>query len=54
MALDIHGIGFKTADIIAGRLGIAPDSLIRAQAGVMNDYLSKPIRFPDLKEQMER
>ncbi|MCL2790928.1 MAG: ATP-dependent RecD-like DNA helicase [Desulfobulbus sp.] len=34
LALDIHGIGFKTADIIAGRLGIAPDSLIRAQAGV--------------------
>ncbi|MCL2341460.1 MAG: ATP-dependent RecD-like DNA helicase [Proteobacteria bacterium] len=34
LALDIHGIGFKTADAIAGRLGIAPDSLIRAQAGV--------------------
>ncbi len=34
LALDIHGIGFKTADAIAQRLGIAPDSLIRAQAGV--------------------
>ena len=34
LALDIHGIGFKTADVIAARLGIAPDSLIRAQAGV--------------------
>lgn len=34
LALDIHGIGFKTADTIAQRLGIAPDSLIRAQAGV--------------------
>lgn len=34
LALDIHGIGFKTADVIAGRLGIASDSLIRAQAGV--------------------
>jgi len=34
LALDIHGIGFKTADLIAGRLGIASDSLIRAQAGV--------------------
>ncbi|HYN76331.1 MAG TPA: AAA family ATPase, partial [Lamprocystis sp. (in: g-proteobacteria)] len=34
LALDIHGIGFKTADGIAQRLGIAPDSLIRAQAGV--------------------
>ena len=34
LALDIHGIGFKTADAVAQRLGIAPDSLIRAQAGV--------------------
>jgi exodeoxyribonuclease V alpha subunit len=34
LALDIHGVGFKTADAIAGRLGIAHDALIRAQAGV--------------------
>ena len=34
LALDIHGIGFKTADTIAQRLGIPQDSLIRAQAGV--------------------
>jgi exodeoxyribonuclease V alpha subunit len=34
LALDIHGIGFKTADTIAQRLGIPKDSLIRAQAGV--------------------
>ncbi|CAK0751373.1 ATP-dependent RecD-like DNA helicase [Gammaproteobacteria bacterium] len=34
LALDIHGIGFKTADALAARLGIPPDSLIRAQAGV--------------------
>ncbi len=34
LALDIHGIGFKTADVIAEQLGIARDSLIRAQAGV--------------------
>jgi exodeoxyribonuclease V alpha subunit len=34
LALDIHGIGFKTADAIAQRLGIPSDSLIRAQAGV--------------------
>ncbi len=34
LALDIHGIGFKTADTIAQRIGISPDSLIRAQAGV--------------------
>lgn len=34
LALDIHGIGFKSADIIARKLGIAENSLIRAQAGV--------------------
>src|SRR5271168_541936 len=34
LALDIHGIGFKTADTIAQKLGIPKDSLIRAQAGV--------------------
>lgn len=34
LALDIHGIGFKTADQIAQNMGIDPHSLIRAQAGV--------------------
>src|SRR5262245_10046063 len=34
LALDIHGIGFKTADMLAQRLGIPRDALIRAQAGV--------------------
>lgn len=34
LALDIHGIGFKIADDLAQRLGVARDSLIRAQAGV--------------------
>ena len=34
LARDIHGIGFKTADAIAQRLGIPADSLIRARAGV--------------------
>jgi exodeoxyribonuclease V alpha subunit len=34
LALDIHGIGFKTADTIAQNLGIARDSMMRAQAGV--------------------
>lgn len=34
LALDIRGIGFKTADTLASRLGIAKDSIIRAQAGV--------------------
>jgi exodeoxyribonuclease V alpha subunit len=34
LALDIHGVGFRTADDLAMKLGIAPDSMIRAQAGV--------------------
>ena len=34
LALDIHGVGFKTADALAEKLGIAKDSLLRAQAGV--------------------
>ena len=34
LALDIWGIGFKTADLIAQNLGVPRDSLIRAQAGV--------------------
>src|SRR5215813_7148868 len=34
LALDIYGIGFKTADTLAQRLGIPRDSMSRAQAGV--------------------
>lgn len=34
LALDIRGIGFKTADELALRLGIPQDSVQRAQAGV--------------------
>ncbi len=34
LALDIHGIGFKSADAIAERLGIERASLVRASAGV--------------------
>jgi len=34
LALDIHGIGFKSADAIARRLGIPIDSPMRARAGV--------------------
>src|SRR3989442_295378 len=34
LVLDIHGIGFKTADALAQRLGIPRDAVIRAQAGV--------------------
>jgi exodeoxyribonuclease V alpha subunit len=35
LAQDIHGIGFITADKIAQNMGIAPNSLIRAKAGVI-------------------
>lgn len=34
LAKDIHGIGFKTADMIARRVGIPRDSLLRAEAGL--------------------
>ena len=34
LARDIHGIGFRTADTVAGKLGIEKTSLIRARAGV--------------------
>ena len=34
LARDIHGIGFKTADQIAQKVGIPADSLIRACAGL--------------------
>ena len=34
LARDIRGIGFRTADAIAARLGISPDALIRVRAGV--------------------
>lgn len=34
LAHDIHGIGFKTADALAMRLGLSKDSILRAQAGV--------------------
>ena len=34
LARDIRGIGFKTADQIAMRLGVAKDSVLRARAGI--------------------
>jgi exodeoxyribonuclease V alpha subunit len=36
LAIDISGIGFKSADKIAGQLGISPTSPQRAQAGVLH------------------
>ena len=35
LALDINGIGFKTADRIAQNMGIDPGSQIRAEAGIV-------------------
>ena len=34
LAADIRGIGFKTADAIAGRLGIARTAVVRLRAGI--------------------
>jgi len=34
LAMDVAGIGFLTADKIAGKLGFAPDSPLRAEAGL--------------------
>ena len=39
LAKDIRGIGFVSADTIAGNLGIAKNSLVRAKAGVANVLL---------------
>ncbi|GCE65888.1 ATP-dependent RecD-like DNA helicase [cyanobiont of Ornithocercus magnificus] len=39
LARDIYGIGFRTADAIAVRLGIAFDALIRLRAGVRHALL---------------
>jgi exodeoxyribonuclease V alpha subunit len=40
LARDIHGIGFKTADGIAQRTGIAPDSEARLRAGLFHLLLA--------------
>jgi exodeoxyribonuclease V alpha subunit len=36
LARDIYGIGFKTADGIAARLGVAPDAPVRLEAGLLH------------------
>ncbi len=54
LADDIFGIGFLTADKIAGQLGISPDSDIRIQAGIryvlhkLSDQGHVCYPFPDL------
>ncbi len=37
LVIDIHGIGFKSADQIAARLGLTKDSPQRIQAGVLHE-----------------
>jgi exodeoxyribonuclease V alpha subunit len=39
LAKDIHGIGFKSADLIAQKLGLPRDSIIRTQAGITHALL---------------
>lgn len=39
LAKDIHGIGFKTADTIAEKVGIPKDSIMRASAGLSHVLL---------------
>jgi exodeoxyribonuclease V alpha subunit len=39
LAKDIHGVGFKSADLIAQKLGLPRDSIIRIQAGLMHALL---------------
>ena len=39
LAKDINGIGFKSADTVAQKLGIAPDSILRAMAGTTHTLL---------------
>src|SRR5262245_2384108 len=36
LATEVHGVGFKTADALAARLGLATDSPERAVAGVLH------------------
>ncbi|MFI4938233.1 MAG: ATP-dependent RecD-like DNA helicase [Candidatus Berkiellales bacterium] len=36
LAQEVHGIGFKTADQLAQRMGIAKDSILRVRAGVVH------------------
>lgn len=36
LAIDVHGVGFKTADAIARSLGVPRDSVERTQAGVLH------------------
>src|SRR5262249_32306524 len=53
LAQDIHGLGFKSAEQIAQKIGIPPDSVLRARAGLShvlleatgNGHCALPIEF---------
>lgn len=62
LAMDIHGIGFVTADAAAHKLGFAHDSPLRVQAGVLyvlqkatdegNVYLPQPVLLDSVCAQL--
>ena len=57
LALDISGIGFKTADRIARSMGIDPASQIRAEAGIihlLNEMVSDGHVYYPCQELMEK
>jgi exodeoxyribonuclease V alpha subunit len=57
LALEIHGIGFQSADRIARSLGVAPDSPRRAEAGlvhVLGEFASDGHVFAPRAELLER
>ena len=58
LAKDIRGIGFKTADLIAQKIGIPHASILRACAGLGhvlleatgNGHCALPVDFPRMSQ----
>ena len=50
LARDIRGIGFKTADAIAMKLGIEKTAMIRVRAGISYALTETPCAFVELRE----
>src|SRR5262249_48099355 len=53
LALDVWGVGFKTADRIARSIGVQADSPERMQAGVLQTLVDLPTRGHALAERRE-
>ena len=63
LAMDIHGIGFVTADAAARKLGFEPDSPLRVQAGILyvlqkatddgNVYMPQPLLVKEAAEKLD-